>query len=225
MNFRGEDHETFKRSMIDGAKEALRQFPNTVEALTKLFKETYPPQLLACFASHSFRQYVGADGVEPRSAFNDVQQYHGEFLQALTLTIPAEDWGQFPVTPEAVQKVYDLMPNISEAILAEGIVSTPDNLGEEELTIRGLQQRMKFHTQGVRNWGYFQDVVQITKDLLAPLDSQLKNFHGFSGQELVQVLLATVNEFEERQNQHFNTLGSRLIDLQPEQDGSRECDC
>lgn len=206
MNFRGEDHESFKRSMIEGAKEALQQFPNTVKALTKLFEETYPPQLLACFASHSFRQYVASDGVEPRNAFNDVQQYHGEFLQALILTIPAEDWGQFPVTPEAVQKVYDAMPKVSEAIIAEGIVSTPDDLGEEELTIRGLQQRIKFHTQGVRNWGYFQDVVQITNDLLAPLDSQLKNFHGFSGQELVQVLLAAVNEFEERQNQHFKTL-------------------
>ena len=205
-DFRGEDHETFKRSMIEGAKEALRQFPSAVEALTKLFKETYPPQLLACFASHSLRKYVGSAGVEPRSAYNDVQQYHVEFLQALMLTIAAEDWGKFPVTPGVVQKVYDVMPKISEAILAEGIVSTPDDLGEEELIIRGLQQRIKFHTQGVRNWGYFQDVVKITNDLLAPLDSQFKIFHGFSGQELVQVLLATVNEFEDRQNQHFKTL-------------------
>ena len=122
------------------------------------------------------------------------------------LTISAENWGQFPVTPEAVQKVYDAMPMVSNAVLAEGIVSTPDNLGKEELTVRGLQQRMKFHTQGVRNWGYFHDVVQITRDLLAPLDDQFTEFHGFSGQELVDVLLTLVNEFEERQNEHFKTL-------------------
>lgn len=202
----GEDHEKFKKGMHDRANDALQQFPNVTGCLTKIFTETDPPQLLACFASYSFRRYVGSDGLEPHTTFMDVQQFHGEFLQALLLTIPADDWGQFPVTPKAVQKVFDAIPKVSEMILAEGIASTPDNLGVEELIIRGLQQRVKFHTSGVRNWGYFQDVVKITRDLLAPLDSNFRNFHGFSGQELVQVLLAIINEFEDRQNQHFQIL-------------------
>ena len=56
MEVHGEDHEQFKKGMLDGAKDALQQFPKVIETLTNLFKETYPPQLLACFAAHSFRQ-------------------------------------------------------------------------------------------------------------------------------------------------------------------------
>ena len=206
MGIAEDDHDKFKAGMLKSAKEAMEAFPPAVEDLLDLFKETYPPHLMAAFASHSFRQYVGPDGVEIRTAFNDVQQYHGEFLQALMLSVPAAEWGQLPVTPETVQKVFDIMLAISAAFLGEGIVSTPEDLGEEELTIRGLQQRIKFHTQGVRNWGYFEHVVQTVRDLLVPLDNQFAKFHQFSGQELVDVLLAVMNEFERRQSEHFRIL-------------------
>ena len=139
MRIAEDDHEKFKAGMLKSANEAMEAFPSAVEDLLDLFKETYPPHIMAAFASHSFRQYVGPDGVESRKAFNDVQQYHGEFLQALMLSVPAAEWGQLPVTPETVQKVFDIMPAISAAFLGESIVSTPEDLGEEELTIRGLQ--------------------------------------------------------------------------------------
>ena len=201
-----ENHEQFRADILKGLKEALHGFPKTIEELLNIFKETYPPHIMASFATYSFLQNVGPKGVEPEKTFNDMQPYHGEFLQALLLTIPVEDWGHSPVTPGAMQKVFDIMPSLSTAILEEAIVSTPDDLSEEELTIRELQQRARFYTQGVRNWGYFQDMVRITRELLAPLDDQFAGFHMFSGQELVDVLLAVFNEFERRLNEHFNTL-------------------
>ena len=206
MEVSKEDHEQLRADILKDLKEALHRFPKTTEELSNIFKETYPPHIMASFAAYSFWQYSGPEGTESGKTFNDMKPYHGEFFQALLLTIPVEDWGQSPVTPEAVQKVFDIMPSLSTAILAEGIVSTPDDLSEEELTIRELQQRARFYTQNVRNWGYFQDVVRITRELLAPLDDQFSKFHMFSGQELVDVLLAVFNEFERRLMEHFNTL-------------------
>lgn len=202
-----ENREQLRADLRKGAKEALHRFPKTIEELSNILKETNPLHIMASFAAYSFWQYAGPEGAEPEKTFNDMKPYHGEFLQALLLTIPVEDWGQSPVTPKAMQKVFDIMPSLAIAILAEGIVSTPDDLSEEELTIRELQQRARFYTQGVRNWGYFQDMVRITRELLVPLDDQFANFHMFNGQELVDVLLAVFNELERRLSEHFNILG------------------
>lgn len=198
--------EQLRADIRKGAKEKLHRFPKTIEELSNIFKETNPLHILASFAAYSFCQSAEPDDVEPEGTINDMQPHHGEFLQALLLTIPVEDWGQLPVTPGVMQKVFDIMPSLSATILAEGIVSTPDDLSEEELTIRELQQQTRFYTQGVRNWGYFHDMVRITRELLAPLDDQFSSFHMFSGQELVGVLLAVFNEFERRLNEHFNSL-------------------
>lgn len=201
-----ENHELLRTDMLKKVTEALHKFPKAIEKLSNIFKETYPPHIIVSFAAYSFWQYTGPEGVKLRKTFNDMQPYHGEFLQAILLTIPVENWGQSSVTPRTMKKVYDIMPSLSTEILAEGIISAPDDLSEEEFTIRELQQRIRFYTQCVRNWGYFQDMVWITRELLAPLDDQFAKFHTFSGQDLVDVLLAVFIEFEKRLSEHFSTL-------------------
>ena len=201
-----EHHEKFKADTMEAARKALKQFPQVVGGLKAILRDVYPPHILAAFASYSFRSYVGDRGVESREAHNDVQQYHGEFLQALALSLSPDEWGKQPVTPDKMQEVFDAMPQISGAVFGESVTSVPEGMGEVEMIIRGLQQRIKFHTLGVRNWGYFQHVVENSRKLLAPLDDGFRDTLGFGATDLLDILTAIVREYEDRQNKHFQLL-------------------
>lgn len=200
------DHEKFKQNMIDGAIEVLDGFPDIVEEVKNIFRKASPLQTIACFSSYASSRFVGSDGVEPQKNYNDVEQYHCEFFQALLLTLPVEEWGQNPVTPDVVQKLFDVVPKLSAVTLAEAIASTPEGMDEKEFALESLQQQIKLHTKSVRNWGYFQDVVQISREILAPLDERIFQYHGFNGNDLLDVLLAVIKEFEKRKNIHFSIL-------------------
>ncbi len=206
LNFDVDNQKQFREEITKVARVKLKEFPVLVEQFLDLFRSIYPAQILACLSSYALRQYAGSNGVEPRSSLNEFGQHHLEFLQALLLTLPDFEWGQQSITPEIVQKMFDLVPELSIVALSESIVSTPENLDKDELAIRGLQQRLKFHTQGVRNWGYFDDVVRLSNELILPLNNEFEKYYGFSGEDLIRVLKSIVSEFEDRQNKHFNVL-------------------
>lgn len=69
-----------------------------------------------------------------------------------------------------------------------------------------MQERLRGHTQIVRNWGYFANVVQIARDLYAPLDADLRQHHGFSASDLIAVSLAVIEGYQSRVNSRFSIL-------------------
>ena len=110
-------------------------------------------------------------------------------------------------TPQVMQTVFETLPKLSETFLFQRILDGEAIKDDPEaLEIRSLQERIRLHTQGVRNWGYFSHVAQQSLDLYKPLDAAMLAHHGFSATDVIEVLKAVVAEFERRQGDHWSTL-------------------
>jgi hypothetical protein len=73
-------------------------------------------------------------------------------------------------------------------------------------TVLALQERLRMHTQVVRNWGYFSDVVTISIELYAPLDEEFRAALGFGASDLIAVARCLTSTLERRTSARFKLL-------------------
>ncbi len=195
------DHNKFKAGVLKVAARSVTEFPQTLELVRKQFQLSDPLGIVASFAIYGLRKDVHQD-----SPLNNIQQHHAELLQSVLLTIPSEEWGTKPLTPNIMQTVFDAVPKLSETFFHQRILAEQKITDEHESAVLSLQDRIRLHTQAVRNWGYFTDIIRIAKELYGPLDAPFSAHYGFGISDLVQVIEAVVVEYERRANEHFSTL-------------------
>ena len=201
-----ERHAEFKAGMMAVAREAVDAFPRQLEAVKVELRRCLPPGALATFVAYGLRAGLSDDGTQ-KSLLPNVLQHHAELLQAVMLTIPFDEWGRGPLTPEISQKLFDTVPTLSDTFFMQRLLESEGIEGNSDaLLIQSIQNRMRMHTHGVRNWGYYQQVVQTSRDLYAGLDAAMAQHHGFSATDVVAVLDAMVSECEKRQGAHFDLL-------------------
>lgn len=202
-----EKHPEFKAKMLEAARAGAAEFPNHLNLIKDQLKRSDALGVLASVTSYGLRAYVTDKGVEqPKKRSIDVEQYHAELLQAILLTIPPDEISQGILTPDVMQTVFDTLPKFTEAFYFQRILDAEDVEDEAEHLVRSLQERVRLHTLAVRNWGYFDEVVQLTIDLFQPLDEVLKGHHGFGATDLIRTMRAVVTEYERRQGEHIDTL-------------------
>ncbi|KVE11547.1 hypothetical protein WI92_18420 [Burkholderia vietnamiensis] len=200
-----EKHAEFKEAMLTAARAAVEAFPEQLETVKDTLRRVYPPYALAAFASYGMQ--VGlTDSGEQRKALPDILQHHAELLHAILLSLPFNEWGSGPLTPDAMQTLFDTVPTVSNTFYLQRILDGDSIQGDEQATVRSLQERIRMHTHGVRNWGYYEQVVALCRSLYAHLDAAMMAHHGFCATDLVDVLAALVSEFEKRQSAHWGVL-------------------
>lgn len=201
-----EHHAEFKAAMLAAAHSAVDAFPAQLEALKEELRGSWPPNALAAFVAYGLQSGL-ADNGSQTSLVPNVLQHHAELLQAIVLTIPQDEWRLESLLFTANQTLFETVPTIANTFfmlrLLEGEAVEGDG---EALLIRSVQDRMRMHTHGVRNWGYYQQVVQVSRDLYRGLDEGMKVHHGFSASEAIDVMAALVAECERRQAAHFGLL-------------------
>lgn len=202
-----ENHPEFKATLLEAARAGVAEFPNQFALIRDRLKESDALGVIASVASYGLRAYVTDKGVEqPKGRSINVEQHHAELLQAILLTIPADEVSKGILTPDVVQTVFDTLPKLAEAFYFQRIIDAESIEDEAERLVRSLQERVRLHTQAVRNWGYFDEVVRLTRDLFQPLDADLTAHHGFGATDLIETMFAVVREYERRQSEHFSTL-------------------
>jgi hypothetical protein len=203
-------HAEFKDGLLAAARVGVADFPRLLETIREQLHDSDPKGILASFASYGLQALVTHAGVE-KKVHPDILQHHAELLQAILLTIPADAWGTGLLTPQVMQTVFDTVPKLSQAFLFQRILDGQTVKDDPEaLTIRSLQERVRMHTHGVRNWGYFSDVVRLSLDLYHPLDAAMLAHYGFNATDVIEVLKAVVAEFERRQGVRLKTLSQVL---------------
>jgi hypothetical protein len=148
---------------------------------------------------------LGPSG-EQHKALPDILQHHGELLHALVLTLPIGDWGKKPLTPDVMDRLFDAVPRLSDTFLMQRVLDGEAVKDEEGHVVLSLQERIRFHTHGVRNWGYLDNVVALSRNLYAALDHALSAHHGFGASDVIDILSALTAEFERRNGEHWDTL-------------------
>ncbi len=200
-------HAEFKANLLEAARAGVAEFPNHLALIKDQLKDSDALGILASLASYGLRAYVSDKGVEqPKKGSIDVEQHHAELLQAILLTIPPEEVSKGVLIPSVMQTVFDTLPKLAEAFFFQRIIDAENSQDKSDLLVQSLQERVRLHTQAVRNWGYFDEVVRLTRDLFQPLDADLRTCYGFGATDLIESMSAVVREYERRQSEHFNTL-------------------
>lgn len=198
-----EKHAQFQSAILASARAAIDAFPKNLEGLKEILRSTSPIDVLAVFASYGMQAGLTRTG-DHQKLFPEIQQYDGEVLQAILLTIPRNEWGRRPITPQILQMLFDTVSDFSSSFMMRRVLEGEAGQGDAEaFVVRSLQERMRMHTQGVRNWGYYRKVVQTSRDLYAPLDPEMQARNEFSATDVLDTLEALVSEFENRQASHW----------------------
>jgi hypothetical protein len=203
--------DAYKTAMNEAAKKSVSDFPATLKKVTDSLRTADPIGTLATFAAYGLHTTVSSTGVGKQTLLKDkIQQHHAELLQALVLTIPVDEWGAEPFTPDTMTIMFDTVPEVSETFLYQRILAAEGIEDKVEYTLLSLQERIRLHTQAVRNWGYFSHVVQISNDLYGALDVGLEKKLGFTFTVLIDLFERLIDEFERRYNVHVNILAKVL---------------
>lgn len=192
--------------LVAGAEAQLNLLPERLARLRQVASECDPVGLLATFATYGLSRTVGKDGVG-QSSPTGTEQHHAELLQALLLTMPANEWGSDPCRPEVMQELFELVPKLADAFLARQLSRDEDTSDRDDAAraVGHLQARMRLHTQAVRNWAHYSKMVAISKDLYGPLQGWAEH-HGFEPGELVRVAESLVSFADEALTHRWTTL-------------------
>ncbi len=204
--FSGVDPEIIKGALQEKAKEEADRFPTLINRVQQLFREVYPLHLIAVISQYGLMAFVGDDGVDTIKTGNKIDQHHVEILMAISLTVDSQQWGQEPANPTVVQETMDLVGDLTDAFHFKRLVGGNNNTDEQECTVAMLQEKLRVHTQMVRNWSNFSGVVAISKELYGALDHPFRDAHGFSATEAILVLETATRSYEKRLNDKFQRL-------------------
>jgi hypothetical protein len=157
-------------------------------------------------AGYGLQARVSDEGIAEKGLISKLEQHHIELLQALTLTLPFAEWGELPAVPEDIQKVIDTIIELAAAFHHRRFKALEDEADLQARTVLDLQERLRLHTQMVRNWGYFSEVVQISMELYAPLDELFHEAFGFGASDLIITARHLVALLESHSNERFKWL-------------------
>lgn len=199
-------HDQFRMAMIKAATRSVNEFPKTLELVKEQFRSHDPLGIIASFSTYGLMRGATDDSVGHTLTSNNIQQHHAELLQAVLLTVPIEEWGADLLAPDIIQTIFDTLPQLSDTFMYQRILSAQEEKDAQEKAISFLLERIRFHTQGVRNWGYLSDVKKLSTEIYGPLDARLAAKCGFGISELVQITGVLVDECERRATEHLNIL-------------------
>jgi hypothetical protein len=200
------DPAALRAALLKLARDKVLEFPQLLAKIDALFRAKFPPSVLATLAGYGLRAGVSADGVASETMISNLQQHHVELLHALALTLPSEEWGIEPAVPNDIQQAIDTVIALTDAFHQRRFLAIEETEGIQERVVLALREKLRMHTQVVRNWGYFSDVVRISGELYAPLDVQLRQHHGFGSSDLITVGRTLVSILEARFNERYGIL-------------------
>lgn len=202
----GAEPAAVRQGFLKMAERKTEEFPTLIEAILQGFREKYPPHILAVMAGYGLTAPVSDAGVSAKRLTSKIEQHHIELLQALMLTLPISEWGEQPASPTDIQKAIDSIVDLADAFFARRFKAVEDAPDLQARTVLALQERLRLHTQMVRNWGYFSEVVQISSEIYAPFDDAFRKALGFGASDLIATGRHLVRLLEDRNTERFKRL-------------------
>lgn len=204
LSFDEKNRPELKAAMLEAARGSIADYPKVLELIKDQLRRHDPIGIMASFASYGLMTTIGSqDGSPSRKPLEGILQHHAELLQAIILTLAPEEWGRYPLVPGAMQVMFDNLPKLADTFFLRRILNAEKVSDQQELTVLSLQERIRMHTMGVRNWAHFSAVVQVSKELYSTLDPAFHDHYGFSCSDFISVMHSAVGELERRQAEHW----------------------
>ena len=160
-----------------------------------------PLHVLAVMAAKGLTTFRGEGGkMALKDAMECITQDNVEFLQAMCLTVKLDGVSREPAKPPEFQRLWDELIALGRGYDLSRLKSL--DISKSEDAIVRIQERIRAHTRGIRNWGYYHQVKRIGRGLLEPMDSAFLQRLGFSGSSMITVLDNLIRTNEARINEH-----------------------
>lgn len=200
-------HEELVPHLLQYAKEAKGRFEEGIRSLSDTFRNHDPLQIVSTLAQYALTATRSRDDtITPLVKDERLTQAHVELAQALALAVPAASLSKMPPDPAVITKVMDLLPAVGDAFAHQRMVVMEQAKSDEQKAITLFQERLRLHTQGVRNWGYFDAVHRHVIELYRPLDDLFVARFGIPATGLIAVFHFLVRQVEERMTNRMKSL-------------------
>lgn len=201
---------------------ATANFPKLIEQLRESARHQIPTYFLGSMAWPAMFAGSNAKGetIRTKGWKKKLEQYHIELAQAVFLTIPAKEYEDVSCHPSALQELSNNLFDISEAY-RERRFSTLKNVGkserdDEERALLLLQERVRLHTQGVRNWAYYSQALKILKELYEPVDKHCIRITGIACTDFIKIFSSMLSRVEDGVNEHRKKIAPAFRKTKPE---------
>ncbi len=201
----GDRYEEFKQAVLKSAREDVEKYPALLDQLFGVLKERMPESVVSTFGFYGTRAMMNDKG-ETRTLTKGIEQHHIELLQGIALTLPAAEWGEASSTADVMQTVFDIVPQISDTIFKRRLIAEADEVDDGQQALMALQEKIRLHTQAVRNWGSFSEVKLMCRELYASLDAKLEAAAGYTFSDILDVSETVLTTIEQRGNDYMEAL-------------------
>lgn len=201
------DRDALRFASITDAHAATEAFPRHLERIREILRACFPPHVLAVVSSWSVTHKAGPDGVAVDGIIPGLEQHHVELLQALLLRMDRWEWGVESASYQQIGEVIVELKALATAFQRRRVLEIDKvRFDPERLAVALIQERLRDQTQMVRNWGRYDEMVRIVRELHAPLDDGLRSHHGFAATELVDVASGLVDMIQQRLSNRLTLL-------------------
>ena len=196
--------ETSLKGLAEVGNAAQERFGSNLQKLRDVMLSVDALQTIATLAVYGLFVGVTESGDTRRMNQGRFNQAYVELIQAVSLRIPEQQARLSPPKPHDIQVLFDTLPELAEAFSLQRLALVDDQAPDEQKAIIFLQEFLRGHTQGVRNWGYFRRVVSLVKKLFRPIDEYFRNQIGLSATEIINTFEFLVARTEEQVNRRWN---------------------
>lgn len=174
-----------RRRSHKAARKARAALPTLLSRLARALTRADPVEVVMTLAGWSMYAGVGNDGTLGRPVLADIDQADIELLLAMMASTDARAWGRDAVSPHALQDIIETAGKLQQTFSAMRMSEVGTRKDAASHAALLLQERVRLHTQVMRNWGYPDRVIALTRDLYAPLDEALMAALGFGASDVI----------------------------------------
>lgn len=204
--FKGLSSPELKKILDEIGSSSETKLEEALKRLDAILKEYDPILLISIISNYGLSIGAGDDGIHSRKNHIEIEQSYVELLQAKLLQLDESELGTKPVEPKIVQMTIELLKKINFSFSFSRMKGELKEKDESERAITLVQEYIRGHTQGVRNWGYHSQVLNISKELYCYFDNKLLNEVGYCATEIIDVFNFILKECEKRLTLRFNNI-------------------
>lgn len=200
--------EALLPAVLAAATKSQSELSVRLDSILRILRSVEPLQALSMLVVYGLCGSMDAKG-ERRSFLpkgSKFSQPDAEFAQALVLTIPQCELAVDPPSNQSIQELFESLPAVSQAFGMQRMLVMGKERSKEEKSIGMLQEALRAHTQHVRNWGFFDDVVRTLKALYSPLDERFATHVGMSATQIVDGFVSLLRGPERAMNRQKQIL-------------------
>ena len=176
------------KGLIETAKSSREEFPLQLVSIVNLIRSVNPLQVIATLSAYGMTMGVTDGGrMRPLHKNRKFNQTHIELLQAISLQVRIDELSSTPPTSETIHKLFDTLPDLGDSFRLQRMAVLEQERSKEQKSVGLLQEHLRLHTQGVRNWGYFKRVVGLTRKLCDTTGPLFQKHLGITASDLVNV--------------------------------------